>query len=306
MRAVAPANWSEELRRLTDAALRRIPAEPRFVYDAPRPDPALPGRLDGLAEELESRGAEAPTRATQTALAPQPAALAAQARGLALDLRLALAVGTPAFLPLARQRFASTAAEDEEAARWAALPAPSPEEETTRSDDERDPRSLLSQLRAEVSARRIPVRVLPRAGLASLAAFGGGVLLVATDRRVGVRAARRTALHEVVGHALPWWQRGGAPPGGPREQDQEEGRALRVEEQAGLLDEGRRKELGLRHVAARMAHEGEGFSRIVACMEDLGSDATTGALIGARALRGGGLGRERVYLPWYWREGGAM
>jgi hypothetical protein len=288
--ALTPINWTGELARLTDATRRGAPAEPRFVYRALRLDPALPPDLDALADALDRHGAPAS---------------AARARSLALELRLVLAAGTPAFLPLARRRFSCSPEEDRRAEAWAALPPSPPEEEQIPTDDERDPRSLLSQLRSEAAVRRLPVRVCPREGLASLAAFGGGTLAVAAGQRIGVRAAQRTALHEVVGHAVPWWERGGKPPEDPDGQDREEGQALRVEERSGYLDAARRKELGLRHVACRLAHEEEPFSAVVARLVDLGCGVEEAVRIAARALRGGGLGRERVYLPWFWRLGGA-
>jgi hypothetical protein len=286
--ALTPLNWSGELARLTDAVRRGAPAEPRFVYRSLRLDPALPADLDALADELDRRDDRNAPRA----------------RALALELHLILAAGTPAFLPLARRRFACSPAEDQQAEAWAALPPSPPEEVQIPTDDARDPRSLLSRLRSEAAARRLPVRVSLREGLASLAAFGGGTLAVATGQRTSVRVAQRTALHEVVGHAAPWWERGGKPPEDPDGQDREEGHALRVEEQAGYLDAARRKELGLRHVACRLAHEEEPFSAVVARLADLGASVEEAVRIAARALRGGGLGRERVYLPWFWRLGG--
>lgn len=71
-----------------------------------------------------------------------------------------------------------------------------------------------------------------------------------------------------------------------------------------MLDASRKKELGLRHTAARMVHEGEPFARIVQCMESMGIAVPEAVRIAARVSRGGGVGRERVYLPWFWRQGG--
>ncbi|MCS6898550.1 MAG: DUF1704 domain-containing protein [Myxococcales bacterium] len=283
--ALTPINWSSELARLTDAIRRGIPAEPRFVYRSLPLDPALPRALDALADKLDCRDHRNATRA----------------RALALELHLVLAVGTPAFLSLARRRFSCLPEEDRQAESWAALSPSLSEEEQILSDNERDPRSLLSRLRSEVAVRRLPIRVCSREALASLAAFGGGTLLVATGHRLSIRVAQRIALHEVVGHAVPWWNRGGNPPEDPYKQDQEEGHALQVEDRAGFLDDSRRKELGLRHIACRLAHEEEPFSAIVTRLVDLGCNVEEAVRTAARALRGGGLGRERVYLPWFWR-----
>lgn len=238
--------------------------------------------------------------------APDVQAVLARAEEIAAELRLLLAVGTPRFVKLARQRFYCTYEEDQHAMSWAMLPVSLQEdEETIFSEDARDPRSLLSVVRAEIEARKLSVRVDVRSSLGSLAAFGGGVLLIASGHLLTPQVARRTALHEVVGHALPWCERQRTQRLlSPREMDREEGSALRVEERSGFLDTMRRKELGLRHVAAQMAHEEASFEQIVHRMENLYDNTAMAVRLAARAVRGGGLGRERVYLPWYWRSGG--
>ncbi|MCU0658425.1 MAG: DUF1704 domain-containing protein [Polyangiaceae bacterium] len=287
--AASPLNWRPELARLTDAAVRKISTEPQFVYPQRRPEPSLIDGLGALAERLAEGG---------------EGELAGRVRAVLLDLRLVGAIGSPGLLPLARLRFGCSDEDDGRAARWACQ-APGERRGEVLAEDRQDPRSVWRQAEAEIAARRLPVRVALRAGLPSLAAFGQGVVLVAAERRCDPGTARRTALHEVVGHAAPWWERqkvGGWLCG--EEQDREEGLALRVEEAAGLLDEGRRRELGLRHVAARLVHEGASFLEVVESMEDLYVPAAEAAALAARALRGGGLGRERAYLPWYWREGG--
>ncbi len=290
--AASPLNWGSEVARLTEARRLGLGGEPRFVYPQDRPDPALPARLSELAAALDHD------------LDP----LGPVARELADEFSLILAVGSPSFVTLARRRFASSAEADLRARRWASLPLGPDDDERVRSDDPRDPRSLLSAVRALLSSEKLPARVEVRPSLASLAATGDGLVLVAPHRKISPRVARRTALHEVLGHVAPWWQRssGAVPPGQPPSAlDREEGEALRVEQRAGLLDDARRKELGLRHVAACMAHDEEPFGRIVDCMEDMYAGADDAVRLAARALRGGGLGRERVYLPALWAEGPA-
>lgn len=289
--AASPLNWTSELARLLDEHRRGGRPVPRFIYPEARPEPELPARLDELAEALSSLG-------------PQAAQLGLFARELGLELRMILAVGSSDFAPLARQRFACAPADDERALAWAALPAAPDDAPAVRSDDEHDPRSLLQQLRARVAALALPVRVVVRPELVALAATGDGVVLVSPGQLLSPHAAVRTALHEVAGHVVPWWERRrGERPAGRQagERDREEGLALQIEQEAGLLDEQRRKELAWRHVAARMAHEREPFARIVDRMEILDAASPTAVRLAARALRGGGLGRERVYLPALWR-----
>jgi len=142
--------------------------------------------------------------------------------------------------------------------------------------------------------------------LASLAATGDGVILVATSKWIARRDVERTVLHEIAGHALPReaaaHQRLGIfALGTARGVDDQEGRALLIEESAGFLDGGRRRDLGLRHVAARRTLEGQKFVDVTRVLLDHGSKIADAVRIAARVARGGlaagGIAREIVYLP---------
>lgn len=296
--AATPSNLDAELARLRAARAAGARLAPAFVYASRPIDEGAVDTLDQLADQLAPLGGPA-------------LALVDRAREVALELRIAIAVGTPALRALAAQRFTSDARDDARARAWAALDVAtglgalsSPDAAAVPSCDEGDPRSLVSAMRSAIGERRLPVRVVLRGDMASLAATGDGVVFVARGRLLDDRDVKRTVLHEVDGHVAPWAARRAKAPPGARvagEVDAEEGRALLLEHRAGLLDARRRKQLGLRHEAARMAHEGAGFVEIALALEALGAtphDAIGGA---ARALRGGGLGRERVYLPWLWR-----
>lgn len=299
--AASPYNWDDELARLSAARRAGGSPQPAFLYRPVAIDAAAIDALDVLGGQLAGLGAPF-------------AMLAGRAREAALELRLAAAIGTPALLPLARARFVSDEADDARAAQWAALPATDDEDDEPKllSCDEREPMSLVSVMRRAVGEKRLPMRVVVREGMASLAATGDGVLLVAKGRRVGQRDVLRTVLHEIEGHAVPWLERqnGLLPPSirPAGAADAEEGKALLIEHEAGFLDRSRRKELGLRHVAACMAHDEAPFALIADRLEALGASSSVAVRVAARALRGGGLGRERVYLPWLWRlrAGGSM
>ncbi len=288
LEAATPLNAEPELARLSHERRAGRRPEPAFVYAGAPGAAELAGPLEALAGWLEG--------------APPPAGrLAERAREIAAEARLAAAVGTPAFAALAARRFSSGAADDARAERWARLcdgAGPGP---LVASDDTSDPDSLVRRMRAAVGRLRLPVRVVVRPGLAALAATGEATIYVAAGRRVGARDVARTVLHEVWGHALPALARGRLPyplatrPAG--DVDREEGRALVLEARAGFLDRARKKELGLRHLAARLAHGGEPLHDIADRLEGLGAGAAQALRIAARATRGGGLGRERVYLP---------
>jgi len=82
--------------------------------------------------------------------------------------------------------------------------------------------------------------------------------------------------------------------------DDQEGRALLLEEEAGFFDALRKRELGMRHLAARAALDGASFVDVVALLRSRGAAVRTAVRIALRVARGatgeGGLGREVVYL----------
>jgi hypothetical protein len=288
-----PRNFDEEVERQVAARRTGARPEPRFRYHPPIDVAGAADCLSRLAEQLEEHG-------------DGGYVMAGRARELALEGVLLTQRETPDFRGTARRRYPSTVTTDVRASRWAALDAPLAEGEArTRSDDEGDPGSLVSSLRREVGRRCLPVRVVVREGLCPLAATGDGVVFVAPSRWLTARDVDRTVHHELEGHVVPALSRRAsgvvAMLGRAGERDQEEGLALRHERAAGFLDRGRRKELGMRHVAACLAHDGVDLHTIADGLEALGAAPMTAVRIAARALRGGGLGRERVYLEAYFQ-----
>ncbi len=79
--------------------------------------------------------------------------------------------------------------------------------------------------------------------------------------------------------------------------DDQEGRALLIEERAALLSLGRRRELALRHLAARSVEARASFVDTARLLIGRGAGLEDALRIAARAHRGGGLGREAAYLP---------
>ncbi len=309
-----PLELDRELAELAAALATGGAREPRFAYQAAaKSDTAA--QLSRLAEGLDAIG--------------DPASLlyAARARELALERRLCESVGTAAFFALARQRYPRRdrfdAEADQVAQAWLAphardaddtasaeraslSDAPSEPERTSVSDDASDPASLVSRMRAELGARRLPVVVKVEARMSALAATGNGVVYVCVGRQITSSDVERTVLHELDGHVAPRHRadsmslgifRVGTAFGG----DDQEGRALVCEDRGGFLTRPRRTELGRRHVASRMVEAQASFVDVARQLMDVGAAPADAARIAARAVRGGGLAREVAYLPAYLR-----
>lgn len=228
------------------------------------------------------------------------------------------AVGTPRLHALAAMRFVGTTAQDrcdlaeaDRLAREWGLPSltdADQEPPDIATSDASDPRSLISAMMAEIGRRRLPIRVVVQPGLASLAATGDGVVLVVEGRRIGSEDVQRTVLHEIDGHVMPRVRAaaqavGIFSVGTARGVDDQEGRALLLERAMGFLGPRRRRELALRHLAAKAALAGADFVQVVRELRDGWACPLREALrIAARVQRGaarsgGGIAREIVYLP---------
>ncbi|MET0594331.1 MAG: tyrosine/phenylalanine carboxypeptidase domain-containing protein [Polyangiaceae bacterium] len=314
IRAVTPSNVESERAALEEAFRRGSTRLPKWRYDPLPVPPDLPRALEALADFLDKEPPLGPI-------------YAARARELCLEAAIVEATGTPRLTALAKQRFLDPSAvsrEDGERADAMALAWTSDvlfsngagidcrggngeatEERSIRTCDESDPRSLVSRMNAEVGKRRLPMRVSVHPGMASLAATGDGVILVAENKWVAPKDVERTVLHEIEGHALPRARAARAPIalfaiGTARGIDDQEGRAIAIEEAAGFLDNARRFELGCRHLAARATHDGADFVDVVALLQGRHATVEDALRIAARVQRGGltggGLSREVVYL----------
>jgi hypothetical protein len=290
-----PVNLRRELARVERAWRGSGATTPRFTYE-PRLDLGeLRRALEALAADLDARG-------------ELGAIYAARAREVADDAAICESAGSEDLWAAARRRYARRdrfdAEADAMAERWLAERAEesASDEEPVRSDDERSPRSLLSRMREEIGRRRLPLRVVVRDNLASLAATGDGLVQVVAGRPLGARDVERTVLHEIAGHVEPRVfasrvRLGIFAVGTARGSDDQEGRALALERAGGFLDHGRRREIALRHVAARSVEARADFASTARLLLDHGAPLETALRIAARVHRGGGLARESVYLP---------
>jgi hypothetical protein len=175
------------------------------------------------------------------------------------------------------------------------------------ASDDPAPGSLVSRLRAEVGRLRLPFAVVIQPALAPLAATGDRVILVAPGRPTTERDVARTVLHEIEGHVLPRARAQKASLlllriGTARGVDDQEGRALLLEERAGLMCARRRRQLALRHRAFEAMVDGASFADVTRELTSaLGVEPANAVVVAERVFRGGdgvhpGLGRERVYI----------
>jgi hypothetical protein len=301
---VRPLNLTSELVRLTRAFEAGQKPAPAFGY-APRPAlGAVRSELQSLAAALD--GAD-----------PEQRLLAERAQELELEADLGEHVGEPEFDALARQRFPLP--KDPTATHKLAevfLSAPGGPNDVENagilhdSSDPRDPHSLWSQLSRLLEAEGFAVRLEIVVGLVSLAAVANGVVRVRAGARLSEKAARRIALHEVEGHVRPRVNAqllGGVfSAGSARASQDEEGRAILLEERAGLLDAERRRELARRYLAVESLRDGAEFWDTVTLLGQRGAALAAAVELASRVHRGGGLGRESIYLVGYQRVAAAL
>ncbi len=303
--STTPIDLAVELERLTLQWQQGQSCAPRFSYPTRQSHDEIITSLQHLADELQSQG-------------PLGAVYADRAREIAIEAAICSAVGTSALRSQAQRRFSRRdvfdIAADKLANDWLDQPFPAPEiesDELVRSDDPRDPRSLLVRLKAEIGNRKLPFRVVVARDSSALAATGESFVQIAAARLMTVADVERTVLHEIEGHVVPRSRANAQPLGifaiGTRfGVDDQEGRALCLERRTGHLRVGRRRELALRHRAARMLERGADFVETTQELLDRGAQLADALRITARIFRGGGLGREIVYLPAFLRVDAAL
>lgn len=292
---VRPLNWRAERQRLSDAAALGQRPEPRFEYAPAAQLAAERGTLDAICALNEPQ--------------LECTLLAERASELALEAELVESAGSAAFRELASRRFPLPADHREryvDAVAWAESPvAGTPPDPVTLhvSDDRRDPSSLWSLLTRRLHERHLAVRVDVVPGLVSLAAVADEVVRIRPGARLTAEVAARIVRHEVDGHVLPRLagkQLGGVfVAGSARGSEQEEGRALLLEQRAGLLGVERRAEIGLRYLAAVSVRSAADFWQTFDLLREHGAELDAAVELSGRVHRGGGLGRELSYLTGY-------
>jgi hypothetical protein len=295
--AVTPLDAAKERARLAAAAEAGGAIVPRWSYP-PQDRRRVRLGLDELVRVLLPLSG-----------LPLAALFLARARELAEEAALVDAIGSDGFGAMATLRYAppdaGSASEVVDTVRdWLAL-APDTDAPVFGSDD-KNPRSLLERMRAEVGRLRLPFAVVATDSLAALAAIGDETIWVATGRQVTESDVERTIMHELHGHALPRVRAARMPirlfaTGTARGEDDQEGFALVLEERGGFLGARRKRELAARHHVVTRMTAGATFADAVHALTSVSFSARDAVRIAERAYRGGngkgaGLGRERVYL----------
>jgi hypothetical protein len=289
-----PLNFRAEVQRVRDGWRAGQACEPQFRY---APSVNLSATRTALAQLAQFNDC-----------GPWGRMIAARAAEMDLEAQLAEAVGRPRFAEVAQRRYIAGSG------LWAGeahslvscwlneARAAKPSEPLWRTDDKKSEQSLWCQLERLIAELKLPIRLELGANLVPVAATGDGIVLVAVDQALSAAEGRRVALHEVLGHALPRVNAKKDPTGllhvgTAAASDDEEGRALLIEEQQGLLGSERRVALSFRHLAAQALFNGACFVDAVRLLLERGCEIDSAVTIVARVFRAGGLGREIVYLP---------
>lgn len=308
---LTPLDVRRERDRLAAELRARGRMAPRWTY-VPRPHDELRRALDA-AEMILARAMTTRSSLRGASDVRLERLYLDRVRELATEAELCAAAGTPLVATLARRRFASdeptvAAAASDLCRAWLGHgSASSAAPECLVRSDSSDPRSLISLMRAAVGRLRLPFSVVAAPMLAPLAATGEHVIFVSTERHLSEEDAVRTVLHEIEGHARPRARSLRASSalfraGTARGADDQEGRALLIEERAGLLGLRRRRQLAARYRAVEAMFDGASFAEVARMLVDLHDlDEAEAIVVAERAFRGGdglhpGLGRERIYL----------
>lgn len=290
-----PSNWAGLIPRLACMWEQGATLKPALEF-APRPSMSvLRAGLEELCKGFEHLGEWGQH-------------LAQRARELEREAQLVEHIGSKGFRERAAAHYCYSAdilkQADELAATWMAVPQHLPKSDEVFSDDMTNPLCLVRQIkvRLEECGVGFPIRLSRQ--LAAVATVDNDSIWVRPGELLRIKDALRIAIHEVDGHAV---RRAAVKMTGGRisvagfangEAD-EEGRALLLEVTRGLSDGHRRRELAVRHNAARACQMGVCFHELVEGLlsQDLG--IYSALALALRIWRGGGLAREVIYLQGY-------
>ena len=297
-----PTNWLELQTRLIEKWKLGHPEDPVFLF-APPPNLAkLRHALDQLEKWSEDQG-------------PWGEIYAARCRELRLEAEIAEHIGDATVRGRARRRFSVHGANSgsliQLARTWIQLEQSSDSKETIRSDDESDDRSLICQMRCELQrcGFSYPVRLENR--LAAHATVDDKFVWLKPQVYLLPNESKRIVIHEVHGHvarrvAVKSPENAGFACGTSGADADEEGRALWLEDSAGLFDSTRKADIGRRHWVSEACREGATFSDAVRSLIELNTTIEKAINMGLRVWRGGGIAREIVYLDAYCRAKKAL
>jgi hypothetical protein len=291
-----PLNAGEERHRLAQAWQRNesvLARAPRWLLSKAPPLGDVRRALSRVAREVEGEALGA--------------LYVARADELLLEADLVEARGQPRFRELARLRYPCSPEEGERARAWAESILVSDPAGAPHLASEGEP-TLKDAFEARLAALGVMANVVERDNLASAAAVGEGTVFVSRDAPRDPAQIARIVLHELEGHLLPRLRAKSEPCGLLRVAargagEDEEGRALLLEQRAGCWDEAtaggraRRRELALRHLAAEIVRSGGELADVMHLLLEHGLSVQAAVRLSERVLRGGGLAREVAYLP---------
>lgn len=286
-----PRNYRAQVERVAQALELGRYVEPRFIYSS------LGSDLEQTVTDLQAMRVALGSLRLPSDWGLITTLLDERAVELGLEAMLVLERGSDKFPALVHQRFPIA-----ETHKKAALELS--ERWLTANDDENEFQEqvdLAAYLSARSRAEGRTFSIIERP-IASVAAATKDGLVVQSGARVTEREAERIWVHEVLAHVLPRQAglrtlvplRVGTRASG----EDEEGRALLLEERHGLLHSERKRNLAIRHQLADTARAyPQDLGQQALALVKRGCSATRVAHALCRSLRGGGLAREAVYLP---------
>lgn len=301
--ALTATNSAVERARLQQQLEAGETPVPNFVYATPRPCQASLRWLDVLRIEAEQL--------------PGGRLYLAKLDELELDVALLASLGNARLVrPLAARRFGTgeerlelentTVSLREYSLRLLVGRAVRREKATIPADAPQGEPCLRALIERVAHAADLPINVRVEPNLTAGAASGDQTVFIA-DRRFSRREAWRLALHEVLGHVTSA-ANGRAQPlrllewGTAFSFADQEGVALCVEEEFGLLDRARLRCLAGRVLATQSMHTGASFGETANSLyRTHGFSAGETIAITERAHRGGGVARDAGYLSGYLR-----
>jgi uncharacterized protein (TIGR02421 family) len=307
--AVTARNAFEERARLAAELKRREMIKPRFQYASPRPCQANLRWLDHLRAEASQL--------------PAARLYLAKIEELELDIAMLASLGDSRIVrPLASRRFGTgeelidTSEGPQRLIDYSMRLLTGPSLTSASARRRERPSVPAESIAGEPCLRELVEHIARAAGLSvsvrvernltAGAATGDRTVFIA-DRVFTLREAWRLALHEVLGH-LTAAENGRQQPLRLLEWGtafcfaDQEGVALCIEQDFGVLDRARLRALAGRVLATRNMHAGAAFGETARTLyRDHHFSANDAIAICERAYRGGGVARDAGYLRGYLR-----
>ncbi len=172
-------------------------------------------------------------------------------------------------------------------------------------------KSMTSVVLGVAQAAGVPVTVRVEPTLLSRAAAGGRTVFIA-DSTYGKREATRLAVHEVLGHLVASANGRNQPlgifaHGTAGSFSDQEGVAIALEEEHGLMDVARARTIAGRVIASDCAHRSVPFAEAAFTLtREHGFSPSDTIVLCERAYRGGGIARDIIYLRGWLRVRAAL